>query len=41
VVAAAVAAQPNDVNDATDSLGFAIELILDGLEKKLTLKHGS
>jgi AcrR family transcriptional regulator len=35
VVAPAVAAQPADVSGTTDSLGFAIELILDGLEKKL------
>ena len=41
VVAPAVAAQPNDVDGATDSLGFAIKLILDGLEKKLTLTHES
>ena len=41
VVAPAVAAQPNDVDGATDSLGFAIKLILDGLEKKLTLNHES
>lgn len=48
VVAPAVAAQPADVSGTTDSLGFAIELILEGLEKKLattryqlTLNHGS
>jgi TetR/AcrR family tetracycline transcriptional repressor len=41
VVAPAVAAQPADVSGTTDSLGFAIELILEGLEKKLTLRHGS
>jgi AcrR family transcriptional regulator len=48
VVAASVAANPADAHESTttsssrgDSLGFAIELILDGLEKKLTLKHGS
>jgi AcrR family transcriptional regulator len=41
VVAPAVAAQPNDVDGATDPLGFAIKLILDGLEKKLTLNHES
>ena len=41
VVAPAVAAQPNDVDGATDSLGFAIKLILDGLEKKLALNHES
>ena len=48
VVAASVAANPADAQESTssslssvDSLGFAIELILDGLEKKLTLKHES
>jgi AcrR family transcriptional regulator len=48
VVAASVAANPADAHESTttspsrgDSLGFAIKLILDGLEKKLTLKHGS
>lgn len=45
VVAPAVSVRPNDVGRAVsrdvDSLGFAIELILGGLEKKLTLNHES
>ena len=35
VVSPAVAADPADLNLESDSLGFSIELILDGLEKKL------
>jgi AcrR family transcriptional regulator len=48
VVAPAVAAKPEDAQAAfgvlhpqIESFEFGIGLILDGLEKKLTLKHGS
>lgn len=41
VVSPTVAADPADLNLDSDSLGFSIELILGGLEKKLTLKHES
>jgi AcrR family transcriptional regulator len=45
VVAPAVSVKPNDVGRIVghdvDSLAFAIELILGGLEKKLTLNHES
>lgn len=41
VVSPAVAADPADLNLDSDSLGLSIELILDGLEKKLTFKHES
>jgi AcrR family transcriptional regulator len=41
VVSPAVATDPDDLNHDSDSLGFSIELILGGLEKKLTLKHES
>jgi AcrR family transcriptional regulator len=36
-----VAADPADLNRDSDSLGFSIELILGGLEKKLTLNNES
>lgn len=46
VVAAAVESKPSDANSRvlpqqSGSFEFGIQLILDGLEKKLTLKHGS
>lgn len=41
VVAPRAAASPDDVTRDSDSLGFAITLILDGLEKKLTLTNES
>ena len=46
VVAPAVEAKPTDaasrvLHQQSGSLKFGIQLILDGLEKKLTLKHGS
>ena len=41
VVSPAVATDPSDLHLDSDSLGFSIELILGGLEKKLTLKHES
>jgi AcrR family transcriptional regulator len=46
VVAAAVESKPSDATSRvlpqqSDSFEFGIQLILDGLEKKLTLKHGS
>ena len=41
VVSPAVATDPADLNLDSDSLGFSIELILGGLEKKLTLNNES
>ena len=46
VVAAEVASKPSDatsrvLHQQSGSFEFGIQLILDGLEKKLTLKHGS
>ena len=41
VVSPAVATHPADLNLDSDSLGFSIELILAGLEKKLTLTNES
>lgn len=41
VVAPRAATSPDDVTRDSDSLGFAITLILDGLEKKLTLTNES
>lgn len=41
VVSPAVAADPADLNRDSDSPGFSIELILGGLEKKLTLNNES
>ena len=46
VVAPAVETKPSDaaarvLHQQNGSFEFGIELILDGLEKKLTLKHGS
>jgi TetR/AcrR family transcriptional regulator, tetracycline repressor protein len=42
VVAPAISAKPEDASaKREDSASFGIQLILDGLEKKLTLKHES
>lgn len=41
VVAASVEAKPSDAANQVDSFEFGIQLILDGLEKKLTLTNES